>query len=75
MTATGAAHKQFRLLYLDGISSQELLDMDQLVCPLCGAPAQPAYLRAGLTSFVAALVCVQCHSITRASDAFFLDDA
>lgn len=63
----------YRLVTLVDVSSQEMMDWQALVCPLCGAPARPAWLRAGLAAFVAAAVCDACGCICRAAGAFSLD--
>jgi len=62
----------FRFFTLENLTSQELLDQDAPICPICGAPALRTFLRAGLESFVAALMCIPCHSMFRAADAFSL---
>ena len=62
-----------RLVILVNVSSEELMDREVLVCPMCGAPARPSYLRAGLSSFVAATVCAVCECVCRASSTFSLD--
>ena len=62
-----------RVVLLEDVSSQELMDRDLPACPFCGGAVRPAPLRAGLASYVAALVCVQCRCILRARDTFSLD--
>ena len=62
----------FRLYTLEDVSSPTLLDEEAPACPICGAPALRTFLRAGLASFVAALVCIPCRSMFRAADAFSL---
>ena len=72
MHATDIPAHWFRLFTLENLSSQELMDQDAPACPICGAPALRTFLRAGLASVVAALMCIPCRSMFRAADAFSL---
>lgn len=74
MHATDIPAHWFRFFTLEKVSSQELMDQDAPACPICGAPAQPTFLRAGLASFVAALACIPCRCMFRAANAFSLSD-
>jgi uncharacterized protein YbaR (Trm112 family) len=65
----------FDLLVLEELTSRELMEQDAPACPLCGAPALATFLRAGLESFVAALICPGCRCLFRAVDAMSLDPA
>ena len=72
MNDTDVPAHWFRLYVLEDMSSQELMEQEAPACPICGAPAVRTFLRAGLASFVAALMCISCRSMFRAVDTFSL---